>query len=97
MGSSARSRSEKRKELLQLLFVWLAAILADLEGFGVLDLFRALSPVELAERRARSIGGCGEYARPLVADCFLASRHCGRVSGVRDQVGPSVATAFIEL
>ena len=54
----ARSLSEKRKELLHLLLVRLAAILADLEGLREPDLFRALFPVVLAERGAESIGRC---------------------------------------
>jgi hypothetical protein len=54
----AGSRSVKRKELLPLRLVRLAAVLADLEGFGEAELFRALFRVVLAKRGAESVGGC---------------------------------------
>src|SRR6185369_1803037 len=86
-----RSRSKKWKELLHLLLFRLAAVLANLEGFRVSDLFPALFPIELTERGAGSVGRGCEECRPLVADGFLSRSHRGRVGRVRDQVGSSVA------
>ena len=96
IGYPARSSPEKRKELFHLLLVRLAAILADLKGLRESDLFRSFFPVVLAEHGAESIGRRREEARPLIADCFLPRSHRGRVGGVGDQVGSSVAAAFVE-
>src|SRR6058998_897995 len=63
---------EKRKEVLHFRFLWLAAIFANLEGFGVFDLGGScVAVVVLSELRAKFRGRCRKLCGPFIAHRFL--------------------------
>ena len=76
----ASGLGEKREQFPELFLTWPAAVLADLEGFGVLDrgaLFRA---VPFGQRFPEAVGGSGLAAlAPLTKPLTAGDRIVGVV------------------
>src|SRR5262249_36186679 len=88
---------KKRKQLLQLLAIRLAAIFADFKAFGGFDGFAFGFAVEGSQLGAVAVGFATAAAEPLIAEPVLAA---GDVAGGRDGADvllTTVGPAFVML
>src|SRR5262249_44590890 len=86
---------KKRKQLRQLILLRPAAVFADLERFGVLDLRGCVLAVPVGERGAKAVGEGAVAVGETLAHLAAAVLLFGRVA--RNQLRRAERAAFVEL